>query len=59
MVTDYGYGTGMDTVIKQHAEYESSYMYVFEYKSWTDELPWCYGQLTCQYLMIKICVQKV
>ena len=39
MITDLDYGTGMNKVVRYHAAYESSYQYVWSYKSWNDYEP--------------------
>lgn len=46
MMTDLNYGTGMDRVVKQQSEWNSTYMYIFHWKSWNDWLPWYLGWYT-------------
>ena len=46
LVTDLDFGRGMDSVIKYHAPYESSYEYVWSYKSWDDYEPHWMGEYT-------------
>ena len=43
MITDLNYGVGMDRIVKQQAEWAPTYMYVFNWKSWNDWLPWYMG----------------
>lgn len=43
MVTDLNYGIGMDRIVKQQSDFSNTFMYVFNWKSWNDWLPWYLG----------------
>lgn len=39
LMSDYMFGTGLDQVVKVHALYNKTYVYLFKYFSWNDYMP--------------------